>query len=244
MPYTLDLQTNAKLIKYYLSLLKLQQEEFIQNYQSTNWEKLTSIEQKEIINRNLLDQQNKQLEARITINNFFRLHREKKKNRYRAKSKSFQLLNQEETLELTITLLVSNINTKSNTISKAVISINKAFTTDKYNPEHDLNHHESEDLIDWDPNAPNSQSRSPQPPEQRNQAAKATKIIESLTDLVTKVQQLNFKRIERAETTLDDSMEVDRPLTSLAATQRRPTPAEEEIQIITHQETTNDIRAL
>ncbi|KNZ53383.1 hypothetical protein VP01_3257g1, partial [Puccinia sorghi] len=64
---------------HYLSILKLRRKEFIQNYQPTHWELLTPIERKKIIDKNLADRQEEQIEAQLEINNFFRLHRERKK---------------------------------------------------------------------------------------------------------------------------------------------------------------------
>ncbi|KNZ46363.1 hypothetical protein VP01_7327g1 [Puccinia sorghi] len=50
-----DIRENADLIIYYLSFLKIFQEDFINNYQPTHWEQLSSYKQQEIIKPNLLD---------------------------------------------------------------------------------------------------------------------------------------------------------------------------------------------
>lgn len=83
----MDIKTNAKLIKHYLSVLKLRREDFIKNYRPTHWENLTPNEQKRIIEQKLLDRQEELLKARLEINKFLRIHRERKKAYQLAKSK-------------------------------------------------------------------------------------------------------------------------------------------------------------
>lgn len=138
---------------------------------------------------------------------------------------------------------MSATNNESTTISNtANIVTNEAFTTEEYNPKN--NHTYNEDLIDWDPNAPTSHNRSlPQPNQGKDQTAVA-KIAGSPIDLANRIQKMNLKRIERAEANSDESMEVDPPPPSLAATQRPPTLSEDEVKIITHRETASDIRVL
>ena len=83
----MDLKENTKLIRFYLSLLKIHRQEFIDNYQPSHWELLTSREQEAIIEQNLLDWQTEQLKAQITINNFFQQHQDQKKILWLEKSK-------------------------------------------------------------------------------------------------------------------------------------------------------------
>ncbi|KNZ44148.1 hypothetical protein VP01_946g3, partial [Puccinia sorghi] len=121
-----NLLENTELIKHYLSVLKLRREEFIQNYQPTHWELLTPIERKKIINKNLANQQEEQIKAQLEINNFFCLHRKRKKT-YLLKKMS-----------------ATKITTLPNTVN---IVPNQGFTTEEYNPEND--HTDNRDLIDW-----------------------------------------------------------------------------------------------
>ena len=108
----MDLRENAELIRFYLSLLKIQRQEFIDNYQPTHWELLTPKEQEKIVERNLLDRQTEQLEAQIAINNFFRQHRERKRILRLEKSKSL--------LHIQI-LRLTNVKTYSKHFSRSVI---------------------------------------------------------------------------------------------------------------------------
>lgn len=69
-------------------------------------------------------------------------------------------------------------------------------------------------------------------------------------ELAAQVQKMTFKRIERAETTPDDSMEVDGPRPcpgphqSSVVTPRPPAREEDDLQVITHREDTSEIQIL
>ncbi|KNZ46480.1 hypothetical protein VP01_7228g1 [Puccinia sorghi] len=101
----------------------------------------------------------------------------------------------------------------------------------------------SKTCLPLDPNALNSHNHSPPQLDQRNQLSKAKKETQSPTDLATRVQRMNFKRIEQAETTPEDLMEVDRP-PPLGSYPETPYAHRVKVQIITHQETTKGIRVL
>ena len=84
-------QENSELIKYYLRVLRLRKEEYISQYQPTDWERLTREEQLIIAayHAHLRDEQD--IETQLLINQYNRENKEKKrladKERYLAKSK-------------------------------------------------------------------------------------------------------------------------------------------------------------
>ncbi|KNZ48197.1 hypothetical protein VP01_5840g1 [Puccinia sorghi] len=218
--FTVDLKTNTKLINYYLTLIKIHHKYFIKNYQPTHWENLTQDEQKRIIEQKLLDRQEEILKARLEINKFFCLHRKF------CPTPAF--------------FLVSTINTSTVVPNTTNLVPNAEFTTEEYNPK--TNQTDNEDFIDWgkcpqpEPNTPNLHKHSRQPPKPKNSLAKVTKVVESPTDLATRVQQMNFKRIEQVETTSSDSIELDNPPPSLDAAQKPPTPLEDKESLPSHQQ--------
>ena len=84
-------QENSELIKHYLRVLKLRKEEYIRNYQPTDWELLTKEEQIILAAYHAHIRDEEDLETLLLIGRYNRENKERKRlsdnARYLAKSK-------------------------------------------------------------------------------------------------------------------------------------------------------------
>ena len=85
----MDLKENHQLIQFYLNLLKLRKQEFINNYKPTSWELLSSQEQRTLALFHLEVNRNKDFAQKIRFKLLLKEYKEKKKSLYLKRKSEF-----------------------------------------------------------------------------------------------------------------------------------------------------------